>query len=62
MEISIMPNILRLSTLRLSRLLRARQRSERPVKNRIVFQEHERERSLSDYEMYYWGFAPAPWY
>ncbi|MGA1805276.1 hypothetical protein [Rhizobium sp. HT1-10] len=57
-----MPNIFRHLPWRLSQFLWAQQAQDRPVENRLVFEGHERERSLSEYEMYYWGFSPAPWY
>lgn len=55
-------NVFRILTLGLGELLRARQQPQRSLPSRMVYQEHERERPRSDYEMYCWGFVPAPWY
>ncbi|WFR98087.1 hypothetical protein [Rhizobium tumorigenes] len=47
-------------TLRLATLFERGQRQK--LRTREVFPEHERESPTSEYEMYYWGFSPAPWY
>lgn len=59
-EISMKPKFFGHLTLRLATLFERGQRQK--LRTPEVFPEHERERPTSEYEMYYWGFSPAPWY
>ena len=56
------PKVFRILALSLRQLLSTQRRQPHSVPNRVSSPEHERERPISDYEMYYWGFTPAPWY
>lgn len=47
-------------TLRLSTLFAGGQRQK--LCGPEAFPEHERELPTNEYERYYWGFSPAPWY